>query len=214
MSGHCYDRHRPGGPTESLASLHQRSLFLLILAVVVAVPWTSAAAQVSTRCDIIGTEGDDVLTGTEGDDVICGLGGDDTIRGGDGDDTLLGGDGDDELIGGAGDDQLRGQDGDDSLFGGVETMYSGAVRVMMCSSAALVWMNSGAVMAMIHSPVDPMGTRCGVEMATMFCAEPTAQMSSTADQVAMLFVGVQVRTDFGAAQLRMCAATVSRTPMR
>ncbi len=119
MSGHCYDRHRPGGPTESLASLHQRSLFLLILAVVVAVPWTSAAAQVSTRCDIIGTEGDDVLTGTEGDDVICGLGGDDTIRGGDGDDTLLGGDGDDELIGGAGDDQLRGQDGDDSLFGGV-----------------------------------------------------------------------------------------------
>ena len=89
----------------------------------------------TSRCTILGTEGDDVIHGTSGDDVICGLGGDDVIYGLDGDDVLVGGagndtlyggnetrigvnDGDDSLFGGSGDDTLYGGNGDDVLWGG------------------------------------------------------------------------------------------------
>jgi hypothetical protein len=48
-------------------------------------------------CEIVGTEGDDVLSGTPGDDVICGSGGDDTIAGLAGYDTIVGGSGTDTV---------------------------------------------------------------------------------------------------------------------
>lgn len=80
---------------------------------------SSAAAQVAPqRCEIVGTDGPDVLVGTEGDDIICGLGGNDIIRGLGGNDEILGGDGWDQLLGGPGNDLLRGDVGHDTLIGG------------------------------------------------------------------------------------------------
>jgi uncharacterized repeat protein (TIGR01451 family) len=96
----------------------------------------SATAAASVTCDIVGTDGDDVLAATSAGESICGLGGNDhliglgagdVLVGGPGDDILHGGEGDDVLRGGSGADQLYGQigaddlsggDGNDSLFGG------------------------------------------------------------------------------------------------
>ena len=64
----------------------------------------------STRHDIYGYGGDDILTGSEYDDFIAG---------GSGKDTIHGGDGDDAIDGGGDDDTIYGDDGDDILFGGV-----------------------------------------------------------------------------------------------
>lgn len=69
-------------------------------------------------CDIVGTEGADIITGTDAPERICGFDGDDVIDGGGGDDVIVGGLGNDELIGGAGDDELLGGMGDDTLLGG------------------------------------------------------------------------------------------------
>lgn len=69
-------------------------------------------------CDVVGTDGDDVLTGSDASETICGFDGDDVIDGGGGDDVILGGNGNDRLTGGPGDDQLRGEAGRDSLDGG------------------------------------------------------------------------------------------------
>lgn len=89
---------------------------LTMVGALLAVP---ASADVAPkRCDIVGTDGPDVLVGTAAGEVICGLGGDDIIRGLGGDDELLGGSGNDELFGGPGHDELRGADGSDALFGG------------------------------------------------------------------------------------------------
>ena len=92
-----------------------------------------ATAQVSVTvgtsgCDIVGTDGDDVLFGTDGDDVICGLGGNDTIDGRGGNDTILGGPGDDTISGSWGDDTLWGGPGDDTLSGnnGDDTLHGGS----------------------------------------------------------------------------------------
>lgn len=77
--------------------------------------------------NIVGTEGDDLITGKNPPSLIEGLGGDDTLIGNGGDDTLLGGDGRDTLLGGAGDDVLaggadidwsEGGDGDDLILDG------------------------------------------------------------------------------------------------
>lgn len=85
-------------------------------------------------CDIIGTEGADILIGTDAPETICGFagndiidggGGHDVILGGPGDDQLIGGDGNDELIGGGGNDLLTGGPGNDQLIGG-----SGADRLL------------------------------------------------------------------------------------
>lgn len=78
----------------------------------------ASAQTVPTRCEIIGTDGNDVLVGTAGNDIICGLGGDDIISGLGGDDEILGGGGADTIDGGDGNDLLKGDDGDDSLRGG------------------------------------------------------------------------------------------------
>ncbi len=97
--------------------VHVRSL--LIVAAILVVFVSPAAAQSTDRCDIFGTEGDDVLIGTDGDDVICGLGGADLLIGGNGDDELLGGPGNDRLQGGPGSDVLVGEGVTDALYGGV-----------------------------------------------------------------------------------------------
>lgn len=86
--------------------------------------------------DIIGTEGDDVLTGTNrgelidgqgGNDILQGLGGNDQIFGGGdndlisagaGNDTVEGGTGSDVISGNNGNDQLSGNEGQDDILGG------------------------------------------------------------------------------------------------
>lgn len=111
------------------SSLHVSSVISVLLAISLVAILTIVSVGVSTRpagaaeiavedCDIIGTEGDDVLRGTSDGDVICGLGGDDTLFGAGGRDRLIGGDGDDYLVGGPGPDVLRGGAGNDSLAGG------------------------------------------------------------------------------------------------
>ncbi len=86
--------------------------------------------------DIIGTEGDDVLTGTNrgelidgkgGNDILQGLSGNDRILGGGdndlisaggGKDTVEGGTGSDFISGNSGDDNLSGNEGQDNILGG------------------------------------------------------------------------------------------------
>ena len=70
--------------------------------------------------EIVGTDGDDILTGTEDDDLLLGLAGDDLLDGGPGNDTLDGGPGTNTLLGGEGDDVLIIRDlfGAGSVFDG------------------------------------------------------------------------------------------------
>lgn len=63
------------------------------------------------RCELVGTEGDDVIRGTGKPEVVCGLGGDDVILGGGGGDVIDGGPGADRLLGQGGDDVLLARDG-------------------------------------------------------------------------------------------------------
>jgi Ca2+-binding RTX toxin-like protein len=78
---------------------------------------TVTVNQANNECDIVGTNGNDVLVGTNVSETICGLGGNDIITGNDGNDVLLGGAGNDRLRGGSGNDDLSGGAGNDSLFG-------------------------------------------------------------------------------------------------
>jgi Ca2+-binding RTX toxin-like protein len=71
-----------------------------------------------TPSEIIGTEGDDVLTGTNRRDLISGLGGDDIIQGLAGNDQLFGGDGNDLIAAGDGNDTVEGNAGRDDIVGG------------------------------------------------------------------------------------------------
>jgi uncharacterized repeat protein (TIGR01451 family) len=77
----------------------------------------TATAAANVMCDIVGTEGNDVLLGTNAGESICGLGGDDHLIGLGADDVLVGGPGDDILHGEAGNDVLRGGSGEDQLYG-------------------------------------------------------------------------------------------------
>jgi uncharacterized repeat protein (TIGR01451 family) len=77
----------------------------------------TATAAANITCDIVGTDGDDVLVGTAPGESICGLGGDDHLIGLGAGDVLVGGPGDDILHGEAGDDLLRGGSGEDQLYG-------------------------------------------------------------------------------------------------
>lgn len=74
-------------------------------------------AGAAVECDIIGTEGDDVIIGTSASEVICGLGGDDLIRGGNGSDVIYGGAGNDTIFAGRGHDKVEGGRGDDVIDG-------------------------------------------------------------------------------------------------
>ena len=68
--------------------------------------------------DLLGTEGDDVITTASGDDAIDGRGGNDTISTGAGSDTLTGGTGNDTLSGGVHNDAYLFNLGD-----GVDTIH-------------------------------------------------------------------------------------------
>lgn len=87
----------------------------------------SRAAAGALADDVIGTEGDDVLTGTDGGDTLDGLGGNDTLDGGDGSDELFGRSGKDRLLGGDGNDMLAGGNDKDRLIGGndVDELHGG-----------------------------------------------------------------------------------------
>ncbi|AFY79638.1 subtilisin-like serine protease [Pleurocapsa sp. PCC 7327] len=86
----------------------------------------NALSELGPPNEIIGTEGDDVITGTNRRDRISGLGGNDIIQalagrdeifGGDGDDLITADEGNDTVEGGAGRDRIFGNDGDDLLKG-------------------------------------------------------------------------------------------------
>ncbi|MCC6001520.1 MAG: hypothetical protein JJU19_11750 [Pararhodobacter sp.] len=66
--------------------------------------------------EIIGTDGDDMLSGTDGNDTLRGLAGNDLLLGRGGDDLLEGGQGNDTLDGGPGTNTLLGGEGDDVLI--------------------------------------------------------------------------------------------------
>ena len=96
----------------------------------------NAVAELTPAPDIIGTEGNDVLTGTSrgekiqglgGDDILQGLGGNDEIFGDDGNDLISAGDGNDTVEGGAGTDLISGDNGDDNLNGqsGQDDIFGG-----------------------------------------------------------------------------------------
>ena len=91
---------------------------------------TSAGASVSTTLasgldignigltaieNVIGSQGDDIITFNGGVNILDGHDGDDSISGGAGADTLLGGEGDDTLAGGAGADLIDGGEGSDTV---------------------------------------------------------------------------------------------------
>jgi hypothetical protein len=71
------------------------------------------APREPTRCDVVGTDGNDTLQADKPGLIICGLGGNDTLIGTSGDDILRGGTGDDDIQAGAGNDDLYGGDGTD-----------------------------------------------------------------------------------------------------
>jgi Tol biopolymer transport system component len=79
---------------------------------------TLALTPLTNSCEIVGTDGADVLTGTYDDDVIRGLAGDDRISADDGYDTVEGGDGNDRIDGGSYPDHVDGGPGDDVVIGG------------------------------------------------------------------------------------------------
>jgi len=90
----------------------------------------NALNEVAPAPDLIGTEGDDVLTGTNrgerifglgGNDILQGLGGNDEISGGSGDDLISAGDGNDTVAGNEGSDAILGGGGDDQIDGGSES---------------------------------------------------------------------------------------------
>jgi Ca2+-binding RTX toxin-like protein len=67
--------------------------------------------------EIIGTQGNDVLTGTNRGELISGLSGNDLIQGLGGNDTILGGSGNDRIASGRGNDSVEGGGGNDRIFG-------------------------------------------------------------------------------------------------
>ena len=68
--------------------------------------------------DVVGANGDDVITGTKFADTLDGSGGADTLTGGAGNDVLIGGIGADTLSGGDGNDTIIGGPAVDQMTGG------------------------------------------------------------------------------------------------
>lgn len=81
--------------------------------------------------DIVATTGNDTLTGSDIlNDNILGLDGDDIITGGNGDDTLYGNAGNDSLDGGLGIDILNGGAGDDTLiYDNLDSSIDGGIGI-------------------------------------------------------------------------------------
>lgn len=77
-------------------------------------PGSDSATVTGRPCDVVGTQGDDILSASSAGQVVCGLGGNDLLTGVEGDETLNGGSDDDVLAGAAGSDTLDGGDGVDT----------------------------------------------------------------------------------------------------
>jgi Ca2+-binding RTX toxin-like protein len=81
------------------------------------------AFALTSDVEIMGNQGDNILTGGSGNDMIAGDGGNDTLYGGAGNDILAAGEGADKLYGGDGNDALRIGQGDDLIDGGSGTDF-------------------------------------------------------------------------------------------
>jgi CSLREA domain-containing protein len=92
------------------------------------------AACLGVTVNVVGTDGDDVITGTSGNDAILALAGNDTVNALSGNDKVCGGAGNDVLSGGDGDDHLDGNVGKDQLFGdaGMDQLDGGKGRRDKC----------------------------------------------------------------------------------
>ncbi len=96
--------------------------------------------------EIMGVEGNNVLSGRNGDDIIVGRDGDDRIYGGNGDDVLRGMEGADWLFGMRGDDLLIGGVQDDRHYSdpGVHKLYGGAGNDVLLGGDGNDLMRGGA----------------------------------------------------------------------
>lgn len=100
--------------------------------------------------NLIGSNGNDVLTGDVNNNKIEGGAGNDTLNGGAGDDQLYGGSGQDTLYGGIGNDKLYGGDDNDTLDGGAgaDALDGGNGYDTAVYSGAAAWnidLNNGAL---------------------------------------------------------------------
>lgn len=136
--------------------------------------------------EVVGGDGDDVLSGGPGDDLIDGGAGNDAISGGGGDDTLSGGAGDDLLDGGAGNDLLDGGEGEDSLEGGSgnDTLYGGPGDDLLDGNAGddEAWGGSGDDTVVVGSPgdlvfEDPWGPAAGGNDTLVLAPDFGAQLA-------------------------------------
>ena len=69
-------------------------------------------------CEVVGTDGNDVLVGTDRGETICPFDGEDTVHGRGGDDIVLAGNGAKKIDGGSGNDKIDGSPSNDLLRGG------------------------------------------------------------------------------------------------
>jgi RTX calcium-binding nonapeptide repeat (4 copies) len=67
-------------------------------------------------CDVVGSNGRDVIAGSRSGETVCLLGGDDYAHGNGGRDRIRGGKGSDSLVAGGGRDRLKGGPGPDRLI--------------------------------------------------------------------------------------------------
>jgi Ca2+-binding RTX toxin-like protein len=103
--------------------------------------WTSFTVR--PESEIVGTEGNDVLTGTAGDDTIQALGGDDVLRGGPGADSLDGGPGRDILYVDNSDKAITGGADFDIVYGDASTVQNGFSFVLTGKNVEAVYGNDG-----------------------------------------------------------------------
>ncbi len=111
--------------------------------------WDHARLLASTRRQIDGSAGDDVLTGGATDDTIAGSAGHDALIGQAGDDVLDGGTGADVMTGGDGADTYMVDDAGDVVieaFGeGTDTVYGGITYALTANVENLILTGTAAI---------------------------------------------------------------------
>lgn len=136
--------------------------------------------------EVVGGDGDDVLSGGPDNDLIDGGAGNDVITGGGGDDTLSGSTGDDLLDGGAGHDLLDGGEGEDSLEGGSgnDILHGGPGDDLLDGNAGddEAWGGSGNDTVVVGSPgdlvfEDPWGPAAGGNDTLVLAPDFGAQLA-------------------------------------
>ncbi|TAG94907.1 MAG: hypothetical protein EAZ09_12470 [Oscillatoriales cyanobacterium] len=106
--------------TDNTGAALDSKIQAVTLPVAIATPVVSGDTDLGSNSpnQILGTDGDDILTGDSGNNVLMAMKGNDSLDGGAGNDSLFGGKGSDTLLGGSGDDALFGGRGADILNGG------------------------------------------------------------------------------------------------